>query len=69
MLDIHDRKPVVLSADDAKLWLDPTLTAEQALELARRTALPSEAFEWHKVSSVMNKVGAEGPQIALPLPE
>jgi putative SOS response-associated peptidase YedK len=69
MLDIHDRKPVVLNADDAKLWLDPTLTPEQAIELARNAALPSEAFEWHKVSSVMNKAGAEGPQIALPLPE
>jgi putative SOS response-associated peptidase YedK len=69
MLDIHDRKPVVLNAEDAKLWLDPTLTPEQAIELARNTALPSESFEWHKVSSVMNKAGAEGPQIALPLPE
>jgi putative SOS response-associated peptidase YedK len=69
MLDIHDRKPVVLSADDAKLWLDPALTPEQALELARNTALPSEAFEWHKVSSVMNKAGEDGPHIALPLPE
>jgi putative SOS response-associated peptidase YedK len=69
MLDIHDRKPVVLNAEDAKLWLDPTLTPEQAIELARNTALASEAFEWHKVSSVMNKAGAEGPQIALPLPE
>jgi putative SOS response-associated peptidase YedK len=69
MLDIHDRKPVVLNAEDAKLWLDPTLSPEQAIELARNTALPSEAFEWHKVSSVMNKAGAEGPQIALPLPE
>ncbi|GAB3470737.1 SOS response-associated peptidase [Massilia terrae] len=69
MLDIHDRKPVVLNAEDAQLWLDPGLTPEQAMELARRTALPSEAFEWHKVSSVMNKAGTEGPQIAMPLPD
>lgn len=69
MLDVHDRKPVVLNPEDAALWLDPSLTPEQALELARRTALPSEAFEWHKVSSAMNKASEEGPQIALPLPE
>ncbi|MCS0609627.1 SOS response-associated peptidase family protein [Massilia solisilvae] len=67
MLDIHDRKPVVLNAEDAKLWLDPALSPEQAIELARRTALPSEAFEWHKVSKEMNRAGAEGPQVVLPL--
>jgi putative SOS response-associated peptidase YedK len=69
MLDIHDRKPVVLDAEDARLWLEPSLTPEQAIELARRTALPSSAFEWHKVSNAMNRAGTEGPQIALPLPE
>jgi putative SOS response-associated peptidase YedK len=67
MLDIHDRKPVVLNAEDAMLWLDPALSPEQAVELARRSALPSEAFEWHKVSSAMNRAGIEGPEIAMPL--
>jgi putative SOS response-associated peptidase YedK len=69
MLDIHDRKPVVLGAEDARLWLDPALSPEQAIELARRAALPSDAFEWHKVSNAMNRAGTEGPQVALPLPE
>jgi putative SOS response-associated peptidase YedK len=69
MLDIHDRKPVVLDALDAALWLDPALAPEQALELARRAALPSDAFEWHKVSTELNRAGNEGPQLALPLPE
>lgn len=67
MLDIHDRKPVVVTAEDAKRWLDPALSAEQALELARQAALPSDAFGWHKVSSEMNRAGTEGPQIVLPL--
>jgi putative SOS response-associated peptidase YedK len=67
MLDIHDRKPVVLSAEDAMTWLDPSLSPEQAVELARHTALPADAFEWHKVSSEMNRAGNDGPQIALPL--
>lgn len=67
MLDIHDRRPVVLEAQDAALWLDPALSPEQAVELARRTALPSDAFEWHKVSTLVNRAGKDGPQIALPL--
>ena len=69
MLDIHDRKPVVLDALDAALWLDPELAPEQALALARRAALPADAFEWHKVSTALNRAGNEGPQLALPLPE
>jgi putative SOS response-associated peptidase YedK len=67
MLDIHDRKPVVLGASDAELWLDPDLPPEQALQLARAAALPAEAFEWHKVSPEMNRAGNDGPQVALPL--
>jgi putative SOS response-associated peptidase YedK len=67
MLDIHDRKPVVLTAEDAALWLDPALSPQRAVELARSTALPADAFDWHKVSPALNRAGTEGPQIALPL--
>jgi putative SOS response-associated peptidase YedK len=67
MLDIHDRRPVVLEAHDAELWLDPSLTPDAALELARRSALPADAFEWHKVSTRVNRAGSGGPEIAQPV--
>jgi len=67
MLDLHDRRPVVLGAEDAQRWLDPALAPEQALELARATALPPEAFAWHKVDKAVNRAGAGGPAIALPI--
>jgi putative SOS response-associated peptidase YedK len=67
MLDIHDRKPVVLDAQDAALWLDPSLPPEQALQLARSAALPSTAFDWFKVSPAVNRAATEGPQVVLPL--
>lgn len=69
MLDIHDRRPVVLDAADAALWLDPALSPDEAVDLARRAALPSEAFEWHKVSTRVNRAGADGARIAQPLEE
>jgi putative SOS response-associated peptidase YedK len=69
MIDIHDRRPVVLNAEDAALWLSPALTPQQALELARHAAVPAETFDWHKVSKAVNNAGADGPQIALPLDE
>jgi putative SOS response-associated peptidase YedK len=67
MLDIHDRKPVVLDAQDAALWLDPALSPEQALQLAQSAALPSTAFDWFKVSPAVNRAATEGPQVVLPL--
>jgi len=69
MLDIHDRRPVVVEAADAELWLDPDLSPEQALELARRAALPPEAFEWYKVTPAVNRAGSQDPQMAMPLVE
>jgi len=67
MLDIHDRRPVVLDAQDAQLWLDPALAPDEAIELARRIALPAEAFEWHKVSTRVNRAGGGGAEIAQPI--
>lgn len=67
MLDIHDRRPVVLDAADAALWLNPELSPEEALDLARRLALPVDAFEWYKVSTALNRPGAQDPHMALPL--
>jgi putative SOS response-associated peptidase YedK len=67
MLDIHDRRPVVLQAEDAALWMDPALTPQQAIELARHAAVPSDAFEWHKVSKAVNRAGVDGPDITQPI--
>jgi putative SOS response-associated peptidase YedK len=39
MVDVHDRRPVVLSEADAALWLDLDLPAEQAEQLLRSSAL------------------------------
>lgn len=69
MLDIHDRRPVVLDAADAALWLNPDLSPEEALDLARRAALPVDAFEWYKVTNAVNRPGAQDPQMTLPLAE
>lgn len=66
MLDIHDRRPVVLDARDGASWLDPALSSQEALEFARRAALPAEAFEWHRVSTLVNRAGVDGPEVTRP---
>jgi putative SOS response-associated peptidase YedK len=67
MVDIHDRRPVVLAPDDARLWLDPDLPAEQAEHLARSMAVPADEFSWHPVSKAVNRVGSSDPRLILPV--
>ena len=51
MVDIHDRRPVAVSLEDAHRWLTPELPPEQALHLARSCMLDVELFEWHAVDN------------------
>ena len=67
MVDIHDRRPVVLAPEDACLWMDPDLPAEQAEHLARSMAVPAEEFTWHAVSKAVNRVGKSDPQLIVPV--
>ncbi|QIE22589.1 SOS response-associated peptidase [Caballeronia sp. SBC2] len=61
MLDIHDRRPLVLSAEEAKQWLDPETTFAEANHLANSVSTPPEAFRWFRVSKGVNKAGNNEP--------
>jgi putative SOS response-associated peptidase YedK len=67
MVDVHDRRPVVLAPDDARLWLDPDLPAEQAEHLARSMAVPAAEFTWYAVSKAVNRVGTSDPALIVPI--
>lgn len=67
MLDIHDRRPVIVDASDAASWLAPDLAPEQALANARARQLPVDAFAWHAVSQRLNRVGNDGPELTQPV--
>jgi len=54
MVDIHDRRPVSLSPEDARDWLDLGFDYKQAEMIARERSLASDAFEWHQVSRDVN---------------
>lgn len=56
MVDIHDRRPVVLAASDAALWLDRMAPLPLAAELISRHRRPSEDFEWWPVSRAVGNV-------------
>ena len=67
MVDVHDRRPVVFTATDAVLWLDPDLPTEGAEEMARQMSLAAEHFDWHAVNKLVGNVRNDGPDFAQPI--
>lgn len=65
MLDVHDRRPVVLTASQAREWLNLDTRAERAEHLLRQ-GVPADAFEWYRVSKAVSR-REEGPHLIEPL--
>ncbi|MDB5777633.1 MAG: hypothetical protein JWP38_3766 [Herbaspirillum sp.] len=67
MRDVHDRRPIVLRREDAITWISRDLSPDEATHLLRTAARPIEDFEWHRVSTAINKAGAEAPDLTEPI--
>lgn len=66
LLDVHDRRPVVLTADAAAAWLDPLTPPEMAEEIVRVAALGPDAFDWYPVDPALGNVRNQGAELAQP---
>lgn len=64
---IHDRMPVVLSADAAARWLDEATTPEQLTALC--VPLADDALERHRVSQLVNSARNDSPECVTPVLE
>ncbi|MEB6511498.1 SOS response-associated peptidase [Enterobacter roggenkampii] len=67
LVDIHDRRPVVLTPGAAMAWMDQTTSSSHAQELARDGALPPEQFTWHPVSIAVGNPRNQGATLIDPL--
>ncbi|AZE55862.1 Phage protein [Pseudomonas synxantha] len=56
MVDIHDRRPVVLTPDLAREWLDLVTPKERAERMMLHQGEPAEVFEWFKVNTAVGNV-------------
>ncbi|AHF76768.1 hypothetical protein Sant_1715 [Sodalis praecaptivus] len=63
MVDIHDRRPLVISANRVREWLNRETTSEQAQEIARDAALPECDFTWHPVSKRVGNPYNQGAEL------
>lgn len=63
LLDIHDRRPLVLDPDQAREWLDSVTSSERALEIAQHESLPPSKFKWHAVTTKVGNIRNNGPEL------
>lgn len=69
MVDIHDRRPLVIAADAVRGWLSADTTPQRAEEIAHDAALPEKAFTWHPVSRKVGNIHNQGSELIEPVSE
>lgn len=69
MVDIHDRRPVTLSSELAREWLDPDTPKDRAELMALQQGEPTEAFEWFMVDRAIGNVRNQGRELLKPKEE
>lgn len=65
MATIHNRMPVILSPDDELAWLDPAVSEPLAV-LPLLRAYPAERMTAYAVSTLVNRVTNDGPELLAP---
>ncbi|WP_350260797.1 SOS response-associated peptidase family protein [Pantoea sp. BJ2] len=63
MVDIHDRRPLVLTADAVREWMSEETTPERAQEIANDAAVPEKDFTWHPVSKKVGNIHNQGDEL------
>ncbi|WP_345831011.1 SOS response-associated peptidase family protein [Erwinia sp. HDF1-3R] len=63
LVDIHDRRPLVLSTSAVLDWLNPETTSEEAQGIAKEQSIPSDEFTWHPVSKSVGSVKNHGSEL------
>ncbi|MGY2257944.1 SOS response-associated peptidase [Pseudomonas sp. SDO55104_S430] len=63
MLDIHERRPVVLAPEQAREWLDQTTSPQRAWDIAQQHCRPVQDFDWYKVAKAVSNVRNEGREM------
>lgn len=56
LVDIHDRRPLVLSPEAAREWMRQEISGKEASEIAASGCVPANQFSWHPVSRAVGNV-------------
>ena len=67
LVDIHDRRPLVLAPEAAREWMRQDVTGAEAAEIASDGAVSADYFAWHPVTRAVGNVKNQGPELLAPL--
>lgn len=67
IVEIHDRRPVVMPQELAQEWLDPATPQERAEQMVLYQSETAEAFAWFKVDAALGNVRNKGPELIEPM--
>lgn len=63
LVDIHDRRPLVLTPEAAREWMRQDIGGKEAEEIAVDGVVSSDHFTWHPVSRAVGNVKNQGPEL------
>ncbi|WP_076386533.1 SOS response-associated peptidase family protein [Pseudomonas sp. A214] len=69
MVDIHDRRPLVLTPELAREWIDPETSTDRAVKIAVEGCRPTADFTWYTVSKAVGNVRNQGSNLITPTEE
>lgn len=69
LIDIHDRRPLVLTPDAALAWMSQDIGGKEAGEIAEDGAVPAGDFSWHPVTRSVGNIRNQGAELIAPLEE
>lgn len=67
LIDIHDRRPLVLTPDAALAWLSQETSGKDAEDIAKNGAIPAGEFTWHPVTRSVGNIKNQGAELIEPL--
>ena len=67
MVDIHDRRPLVLTPEAAREWMRQDIGGKEAGEIAADGAVPADNFIWHAVTRAVGNVKNQGWELIEPI--
>lgn len=69
LLDLHDRKPLVLAPALAREWVDPATSPARVAEIVQHGCRPAADFKWYPVSKQVGNVRNQGEGLIHELPD
>lgn len=63
LVDIHDRRPLVLTPEAAREWMRQDVGGKEAEEIIADGAVPADHLTWHPVSRAVGNVKNQGAEL------